>query len=38
MIEPLPLAVSEESPEVWALPVCSKRDNAARVVMPISKQ
>ena len=38
MIEPLPLARSEGSPEVLASPVFTKRLRALRVVMPMSKQ
>src|SRR5688572_26561698 len=37
MMEPLPLARSAESPDVAALCVCTNRDSAARVVMPMSK-
>jgi hypothetical protein len=38
MIEPLPLARSERSPEFRASPVLQKRLSALRVVIPISKQ
>ena len=38
MIEPLPLACSEGSPEVLASPVLEKRLRALRHVMPMSKQ
>jgi hypothetical protein len=37
MIEPLPLACSEGSPEVLALPVFRNRLRALLVVMPMSK-
>ncbi len=38
MIEPLPLAWGDGSPEVLASPVFPNRLNALRVVEPMSKQ
>ena len=38
MIDPLPLARSDRSPELLASPLFSNRPRAIRVVMPMSKQ